>query len=489
MLMPTQQFILLPPQGLRAVAALTPRAHSFLVESERALGARDTTLLSGLRVLDSIRADGPKLVELTPAAQLALKAQFPGLRVVPVVFFRPQFVRETIVWPIATTKATRTLTLSIVSAGTGQPLRNAFVAAFTDFEARRGAQGVTNAKGEVKLALGAARKAIERLYIYPEAGHWGTLRRELVLKTGGVIQLIPIDLGYTDALRYFYGNQPLDAGRGITVGVIDTGIDLNHPDLQVDGGQNTVQGEDPADFGDNGEHHGTHVAGIIAARGTPPEGVRGLAPGVRLRSYRVFGKADNRATNFAIAKAIDRAVTDGCDIINMSLGNGPADETTTAAISDARAQGSIVIVAAGNDDRSPVSFPASLAHSVAVSAMGRKGTFPRRTTQFGDVAAPYGQDRHNFIAAFSNIGPEIALTGPGVGIISTVPGGYAVMDGTSMACPAASGAAAAILSKLPDVLGMPRTIVRSSSMLRAIYKTAHRLEFGEDYEGQGILTI
>src|SRR5262249_1865584 len=134
----------------------------------------------------------------------------------------------------------------------------------------------------------------------------------------------PIDLGFVDCVRHFYGNAATTVGQGVKVGVVDCGVDGTHPDLRLDGGENTVVGEHPADFGDNGIHHGTHVAGIIAARGTPPAGIRGVAPDVILRSYRVFPRhvegVKDGASNFSIAKAIDRAVADGCDLINLSLG-------------------------------------------------------------------------------------------------------------------------------------------------------------------------
>jgi subtilisin len=272
---------------------------------------------------------------------------------------------------------------------------------------------------------------------------------------------------------------------GIRVGVIDTGI-AAHPDLLIDGGENTVVGEKPSDFGDNGEGHGTHVAGIIAARGLPPAGIRGVAPAVILRSYRVFGKGSDGASNYAIAKAIDRAVSDGCDLLNMSLGGGPSDEATMDAISDARARGSLVIAAAGNGGREPVSFPASDLLAQAVSAMGRKGAWPSGSTQAGDVAKPYGKDKNNFIAAFSNIGPDLDLTAPGVGIISTYPGGYAVMDGTSMACPAATGVAAKLLAARPDIINMTRNQERSDAMAHLLLQAAKSLGFGPNYEGQGL---
>jgi subtilisin family serine protease len=229
------------------------------------------------------------------------------------------------------------------------------------------------------------------------------------------------------------------------------------------------------------------VAGIIAARGRPPEGVRGLAPAVNLRSYRVFGQDSDSATNYAITKAIDRAVEDGCDLINLSLGGGPADEAIESAIQYARSRGSLVIAAAGNERRQPVSFPASYSLSLAVSAMGRKGTFPAGTTQTGEVASPYGTDKKNFLAAFTNVGPELDLTAPGVGIISTYPGGHAVLDGTSMACPAAAGAAAAFLSARPELLGLPRDSARSEAMARAVLRRAKTLGFGSLYEGQGLI--
>jgi subtilisin len=232
--------------------------------------------------------------------------------------------------------------------------------------------------------------------------------------------------------------------------------------------------------------HGTHVGGIIAARGTPPAGVRGIAPGVALRSYRVFGKGSGQASNYAIIKAIDAAVDDGCDLVNMSLGGGGPDEATRAAIEDARMRGTLVIVAAGNDSRSPVSFPASDALALAVSAMGRTGTFPADAPESEYIAPPRGKDRKNFLAAFTNVGPEIDLVGPGVAIVSTVPGGHVAMSGTSMACPAVTGAAARTLAVCHDILGMPRGRERSDAMARTLLGAASPLGFGAVNEGQGM---
>jgi len=257
-----------------------------------------------------------------------------------------------------------------------------------------------------------------------------------------------------------------------------------HPDLTVSGGANTVTGEDPKDFGDNGKGHGTHVAGIIAAHGTPPAGVRGVAPGVKLRSYRVFARNSGSASSFAIAKAIDQAVLDKCDLLNMSLGGGQPDPVLSAAVDDARAAGSLCVIAAGNDGRQPVSFPANLGSALAVSAMGRKGTFPPSAAENDDIAAPYGTDKKNFVADFSNVGPEIDLTGPGVAIISTWPTGYTEISGTSMACPAVTGATARSL-KAP-LLKSKRDAARSDAIVKAVLATASPLGFGPNFEGHGL---
>jgi subtilisin len=464
-----------------------------------------------VRVLDSIHEDGAKLVEMSADMASSLRTTAPGVRIVPVVYYRPAVApRMTVIArprvrkargkkspPTRGVRKTATraaaapvakITLTIISKMGSKPVAGATVVAFTDFASRAGDQGKTNAKGIVSLNLGAASKKLERLYVYPADSFWGRLDQAITVSSSTVVALDPIDFGFVDSLRFFYGNGGDDAGTGVTVGVVDTGVDTSHPDLTVQGGENTVTGESPGAFGDNGAHHGTHVGGIIAAHGQPGKGMRGVAPGVALRSYRVFGQGSEQASNFAIAKAIDRAVADGCDLINMSLGGGPQDPATSSAIADARAAGVLVIVAAGNDSRSPVSFPAADPRSIAVSALGRQGTFPTGAIEQGDVEGPFGTDRKNYIAAFSNVGPEIALTGPGDGIISTVPGGYAIMDGTSMACPAVTGLAARLLSRAANaaILAMPRNQARSDAMARALLESAGKLGFGPTLEGQGL---
>jgi subtilisin family serine protease len=172
----------------------------------------------------------------------------------------------------------------------------------------------------------------------------------------------------------------------------------------------------------------------------------------------------------------------------MSLGSqGAVDAATHDAISNARARGTLVFAASGNDDRIAVGAPARDPMALAVTAMGRKGTYPPDSVEAGDVMGPFGTDKKNYVTSFSNIGPEVDLTAPGDGIISRFPQGYAVLDGTSMACPAAVGAASKLLAGQAAILAMARNQARSDAMAQFIFQKARSLGFPSDLQGQGML--
>lgn len=447
------------------------------------------------QILHSTHDDGPKLAALTREEVLALKVSAPGVRVLPLVLYEvsrrpllelnPALLRKA-------AKPARALSVKVVREGGAAPVAGARVIAFTNFEQRAGADGISDVNGLVRLDLGTLNKPLEVLVVYGPAGYWGLYRTEVALKQNAVLALRAIDFGEDDYVAQLYGKFPADAGQGVTVGVIDTGVDLKHPDLKVAGGaafvigENDAGGEGPA--ATDGEH-GSHVAGIVASRGAPPSGKRGVAPQVKLMSYRVFPNAGGGATNYDIIRAIDRAVSDGCDLLNLSLGGPMRDEAVREAIKDAFDKGTLCICATGNDGRSPVSYPARWPEALAVSALGKIGTYPEGSTETMDALAPFSPEQAEvFVAGFSNIGQEVDLTGPGVGIVSTVPPGvYAVMSGTSMACPAVTGAAAALLARAPAVLAMPRDDQRSIEMLRLINKAAGSLGFEREFEGLGLL--
>ena len=444
-----------------------------------------------LKVVDSIAENGAKLVEMNPADEAAVRAALPGLRLVPEVFYQPMSLRLSLESELQPTGTASAVKVKVRSAGDNKPVRDVRVIGFTNFAMRLGAEAFANSGGVATLKFGTKPAKLERLYVFAERGFWSQLRLSVSTSAQINVALDAIDLSKKDVLRTIYGETPLNMGHGVKVGVIDTGSGP-HPQLVIAGGFNAVTGQNPTDFGDNGDMHGTHVAGIIAARGSAPTGVRGLAPGVSLFSYRVFPQGEN-ASNFDIAKAIDRARTDGCDLINLSLGRpadageGPDEPLVRFALEDARAAGMLPIAAAGNDGRAPVSFPGSDDLCLAVSALGNRTTQPASSVSTAAFAPPTGTDPNEFIADFSNIGPEIDLVGPGVGVISTVPTDeFAVMDGTSMACPAVTGIVARLLAAQSAILSMARNDARSAAIAQLAVQAARTRGFAVQLEGHGL---
>jgi subtilisin len=217
-------------------------------------------------------------------------------------------------------------------------------------------------------------------------------------------------------------------GDGVKVAVLDSGIDYNHPDLKDNykGGYNfAYDNNDP--FDDTRIGHGTHVAGIIAARDNGT-GVVGVAPDASIYAVKVLNGGMMGSTS-DILSGIEWAIANNMNVITMSFGV-PFDplyysQAVEEACSKAYAAGIILVAAAGNSNQPNVDYPAAFDSVIAVSATARD-----------DSRAP-----------FSNYGTKTELAAPGVEIKSTVPGGgYAVLSGTSQAAPHVAGVAALILS-------------------------------------------
>lgn len=228
----------------------------------------------------------------------------------------------------------------------------------------------------------------------------------------------------------------INKGAGIHVSIVDTGIDMDHPDLvaNISGGVNFVSGKgkdktpDPYAWND-GHGHGTHCAGIVAAddNGT---GVIGVAPDASLYGVKVLDdRGRGKASDFiaGLEWSVDgpdgiHGNEDDAEIISISLRMyDTIEHSVTAACDAAYAAGLLLISSAGNTSGGSVTPPAGHPSVMAVSAI----------------------DASNTIAWFSADGPEVELTAPGVGIYSTYRnGGYTDMDGTSMSCPHVAGAAA-----------------------------------------------
>ncbi len=491
------QYILLAETGLHPedrfetgsamILGALPRVKSTepaMITSISALG--DTGVAdSPITVIDTVFEDGPKLVEMDDTTAAALTAGPAPVRAMKVVEYPlperhagPSLAAKPVAAPLGS--GGHGFTVLCRDAVTGDPLPDCRVVAYSNFANKIGGEGVTDMTGHALIYLNTA--IVARLYVVSQPSHWGAYRANVQVTPIVTVDIQPVDRTHPDAVRHYYGASRFEPTTQVVVGVIDTGLGP-HPDLNIVSMDNTVTGE-PRTAGDDWFGHGTHVAGLAGARG----GLRGLAPGVAIRGYRVFGLNASSATNYAIMKAMIHAAADRCDIINLSLGGGQADPIVEEAVRDACDQGMLVIVAAGNGGHQPVSYPAAYAGAVAVSALGVRTGFPPGSLPEGDIEPPVSATyTDEFIAGFSNIGQEIALTAPGVGVLSTLPQGrYGPMSGTSMAAPVAAGAAACLLSRAPNVWNMPRDRARTEAIRALLLGAAGSRGFGSNYEGQGM---
>jgi thermitase len=224
------------------------------------------------------------------------------------------------------------------------------------------------------------------------------------------------------------------------VAVLDTGIDLDHPDLAPSVVTSANFTDSPT--ADDRHGHGTHVAGVAAATGDNEEGVAGVAFNASLMNVKVL--ADSGAGSCATtAEGLVWAVDHRADVANLSLGGATSCSAQEAAIGYAVARGVLVTAAAGNGGGDAPLFPAAHPGVLAVAAT----------------------DRSDLRAGFSNHGPWVDLAAPGVGILSTLPNhpsryavrDYGYMSGTSQAAPMVAGAAALLWSTVADANGDGRT--------------------------------
>jgi len=267
---------------------------------------------------------------------------------------------------------------------------------------------------------------------------WAELNRVSRVPTGSPYRTwkwgSPADSSYVNQRAFEQVNLApvagVISGTGVTVAILDTGVDLEHPALvealDVISGSDMISDTDrPDDIGPGvAWGHGTHVAGIIHA----------IAPAARIMPLRVLD-THGRGNTFILAYAIEYAAQQGADVINLSLGADCDSRTLTETIAAVVAQGVVIVAAAGNDASPIPTCPASLPGVIAVAAV----------------------DEQRVRTSWSNYGPWVTLAAPGEGITSTFPlgyttetnvsPGYASWSGTSMATPFVTAAAALVLEQ------------------------------------------
>ena len=218
--------------------------------------------------------------------------------------------------------------------------------------------------------------------------------------------------------------QALSTGEKIKVAVIDSGIDVSHPELA-----GSIAGTfDALDSKEKAHEHCTSIAGIIAAHAT----LKGASPAAKLLAIRAFGdsKTGAESTTFLVLKGLDYAASNGAQIVNMSFA-GPRDAVIARGLAAAAAKNIVLVAAVGNaGPKAAPLFPGADPHVIGVTAT----------------------DASDAIFAKANQGAYVAVAAPGVDILAPLPDGkYGVSSGTSLSAAYVSGLAALMLARNPSL--------------------------------------
>jgi subtilisin family serine protease len=241
------------------------------------------------------------------------------------------------------------------------------------------------------------------------------------------------DISYGPHLIHVDKAHNITTGKGIRIAVVDTGAEKDHPDLhnRIQHTDNFVEGGDKTFTQDR---HGTAITGIIGARANDGIGIYGIAPDAKLSVYKACwypgqSGAKAKCSSWSLAKALDAAINNGAQIINLSLA-GAYDELLNRLLESAHIRG-INIVAATLEKQDQPGFPAELALTIPVISSDPNG----------QVITP------SWLQAF----PETVVA-PGVEVLTTVPKeGYDYVSGSSLAAAHVSGIIALLLELKPDL--------------------------------------
>lgn len=346
--------------------------------------------------------------------------------------------------------------------------------------------------GKADLQLPPGHVSVVRLEVHPEKDYWPVCQEPSEIgSTHPVIlaPLSPVPRLFRHAslnLRSLDGMEEL-TGKGVKVGVIDSGIGV-HRDVIVSGApKNFVNSNKPSDVVDQ-LGHGTHVAGIIGARG---EVFKGYAPECDLYNLRAFDE-EGRGFVSTVAPALKTAIGEDLDVVNMSfvlVGQIVSEERLLRDLVESAYQAGILLVAAvGNKSRTSAGVPASYPRVIGVSAVAQSATPAGRFPAEFKRRYPANAATGYYTPSFSNVGSGVDTTAPGICVVSTaIGGGFVAMTGTSMSAPQITGLAALLIEKHQnDPAFPPKGPARVDFILARLQELAVDLGLGVSYQGWGM---
>ena len=340
------------------------------------------------------------------------------------------------------------------------------------------AQALTDETGTARVTFfGGSTEAVRALFVRSASNHWDRLIPTPRLSPGiNTVKLRPLSEVYSNfptARLLGWGQRLMGidptigrfTGSGVRIGLIDSGCDSSHPLLRhVTQGKDFTDGGTDTSWAQDYVSHGTHCAGIINAS-VSELGIVGCAPAAELHVFKVI--PEGRVSD--LLAALDECIERELDLINISVVSDEFSELLSQKLQEARQKGIACIVAAGNSG-GPLAFPATLPFVMSVAAIGKLKEFPADSSHVLSVLPHLIGTGDIFAATFSGAGPQVAVSAPGVAVISTVPGGgYAAADGTSAAAAHVTGLAALVLAHHP-LLQEGSFKMRSEQRVQALFE-------------------
>lgn len=365
---------------------------------------------------------------------------------------------------------------------------------FKGFGFARKVSAVTDGEGRAVLRFDGGLEP-SAVVAMPPGGRWPMA---VMNPTGDALVACPLLPASAGHVGWWHGRVGVSAydeglGRGISVGVVDTGVGP-HPALDhVESVGAFIDGTVDATGGRDAQMHGSHICGIIGGRPTRPQDFGGIAPGVSLSSARIFPPGGT-ATQVGIAHAMDElSGRREVDLINLSLGSDEGSEIAHDAIQHALERGTLCICAAGNTAGN-IMYPGAFPETVAVTALGIVGWGPPDSVPA--MRAPRDRSRFGdddlFLDIFSCHGAGVVASAPGVGIVSTVPERpglklpYVAMGGTSMAAAVVCATLAVLLSRSGEYAALPRSRERAEMARTILGRSCRSAGLDASLQGLGV---